>query len=67
VFGNGCIFGYYGLFRTSRLGDCSWYVTDRSKAVVAVTDAKTAVFTPADTDGFLKAVGALAERVHTGV
>jgi hypothetical protein len=58
LWGNGGVFGHYGLFRTSKLGKCTWYVTDRSKAVVVVTDAKTALFSPADASGFLAAVGA---------
>jgi hypothetical protein len=60
LWGNGGVFGYYGLFRTSKLGKCTWYLTDRSKAVVVVTSAKTVVLSPADTDGFLKAIGAPA-------
>ena len=60
TFGNGGLFGYYGLYRTSKLGKCTWYVTDRSKAVVVITGAKTAVLSPADPDGFLKAIGAPA-------
>jgi len=60
LWGNGGMFGYYGLYRTSRLCKCTWYVTDRSKAVIVVTDAKTVVLSPADVDGFLKAIGAPA-------
>jgi hypothetical protein len=60
LFGNGGLFGYYGRFRTTKLGSCTWYVTDRSKAVVVVTDAKTIVLSPADTTGFLAAIGAPA-------
>ena len=58
LFGNGGLFGYYGLFRTSKLGKCTWYVTNRSNAVVVVTSAKTAVFSPDDMDGFLTAIRA---------
>jgi hypothetical protein len=60
LWGNGGMFGYYGLFRTSKLGKCTWYVTDKSKAVVVITDAKTALFSPADVGGFLAAIGAPA-------
>jgi hypothetical protein len=60
LFGNGGLFGYYGLFRTSQLGKCTWYVTDRSKAVVIVTGTKTAVFSPDDVDGFLATIRASA-------
>lgn len=60
LWGSGGMFGYYGLFRTSKLGKCTWYVTDRSKAVVVVTEAKTALFSPGDVTGFLAAIGAPA-------
>jgi hypothetical protein len=60
LWGNGGMFGFYGLFRTSKLGKCTWYITDKSKAVVVVTDAKTALFSPGDVSGFLAAVGAPA-------
>lgn len=56
LWGNGGLFGYYGLFRTTRLGRCTWYVTDRSRVVVLVSGAKTALFSPDDVDGFLAAV-----------
>jgi hypothetical protein len=58
VWGNGGMFGYYGLFRTTKLGKCRWYLTDKSKAVVVATAAKTFLFSPADPAGFLAAVGA---------
>jgi hypothetical protein len=58
LFGNGGLFGYYGLFRTSKLGKCTWYMTNRRQPVVVVTQAKTALFSPDDVDGFLSAVGA---------
>ena len=56
LFGSGGLFGYYGLYRTSRLGACRWYLTDRSKAVV-VAGGKTALFSPDDREGFLNAIG----------
>ncbi len=56
LWGSGGMFGYYGLFRTSRLGKCWWYVTNRRNSVVVVTEAKTALFSPDDVDGFLAAV-----------
>lgn len=61
LFGSGGMFGYYGLFRTRRLGRSYWYVTDRSKAVV-VAGTKTAVFSPDDVDGFLAAVRAAGDN-----
>ena len=60
LFGNGGLFGFYGLFRTSKLGKSTWYVTNRGKAVVVVTGAKTALFSPDDVAGFIAAIGAPA-------
>ncbi len=57
LWGNGGLFGYYGLFRTSKLGKCHWYATDRSKMVVVVTADKTLVLSPDDRDSFLAAAG----------
>ena len=58
LFGNGGLFGYYGLFRTAKLGKCTWYVTNRANSVVIVTGAKTAVFSPDDVPAFLSAISA---------
>jgi hypothetical protein len=58
LFGNGGLFGYYGLFRTSKLGKSTWYVTNRGKAVVVITGSKTVLFSPDDVDGFIAAIGA---------
>jgi hypothetical protein len=60
TFGNGGLFGYYGQFRTSKLGKCIWYVTNQRNAVVVITGAKTALFSPDDMDGFLAAIRASA-------
>ncbi|HLK63581.1 MAG TPA: PH domain-containing protein [Bryobacteraceae bacterium] len=54
LWGNGGLFGYYGLFRTSKLGRCWWYLTNRDNAVVLVTPAITALFSPDDVAGFLQ-------------
>jgi len=56
LFGNGGLFGYYGLFRTSRLGKCTWYVTNRANIVVLITESKTALFSPDEVEGFLSAI-----------
>ena len=58
LWGSGGMFGYYGLFRTSKLGKCTWYVTSRARAVVLITETKTTLFSPDDVDGFLAAVRA---------
>jgi hypothetical protein len=60
VFGNGGLFGYYGLFRTSKLGTCSWYVTNRGNAVVLITSTKTVVLSPDDVYGFVAKIKAVA-------
>jgi hypothetical protein len=60
LFGDGGLFGYYGLFRTSKLGKSTWYVTNRGKAVVVITGAKTMLFSPDDVDRFIAAIRASA-------
>ena len=64
-FGNGGLFGYYGLYRTSKLGKCSWYVTDRGKGVILFTGTKTMVFSPDDAAGFISALRAAASLPDT--
>ena len=56
LLGNGGLFGYYGQFRTAKLGNCTWYVTNQSHAVVVITRAGTTVVSPDDADGFLAAI-----------
>jgi hypothetical protein len=56
LWGSGGLFGWYGLFRTSKLGKCTWYVTNRGNAVVVITAVKTALFSPDDADRFIRAV-----------
>jgi hypothetical protein len=56
LWGSGGLFGYYGRFRTARLGRCTFYVTDRNNLVVVKTAAKTVLFSPDDVDGFLSAI-----------
>jgi hypothetical protein len=65
LFGNGGLFGYYGLYRTSKLGRSTWYVTNRSKAVVVITGAKTVLVSPDDIDGFITAIRASAPVLMT--
>jgi hypothetical protein len=67
LWGSGGMFGYYGLFRTSKLKKCWWYVTDRQNTVVVVTDEKTALFSPDDGDGFLAAIRATVPVPETPV
>ena len=65
LWGSGGMFGYYGLFRTSKLKKCWWYVTDRRNTVVVITDEKTALFSPDDVDGFLAALRAMVPVPET--
>ena len=60
VSGSGGLFGYYGLFRTPKLGRCRLYLTDRSKIVVLVTGSHTTLFSPDDVTGFVRAIRAAA-------
>jgi hypothetical protein len=60
LFGDGGLFGYYGLFRTSKLGKSNWYLTNRGNAVVVITGSKTILVSPDDADGFLAAIRASA-------
>jgi hypothetical protein len=58
LWGSGGLFGYYGLFRTTRLGRCTWYVTNRKNVVVIIAQLKTTLYSPDDVDGFLEAIRA---------
>jgi hypothetical protein len=58
LWGSGGLFGWYGLYRTSKLGMCRWYVTNRGNAVVVIAGRKTTVFSPDDADGFIAAIQA---------
>jgi hypothetical protein len=58
LWGSGGLFGYYGLFNMSGLGRATWYVTKRSNAVIVVTEAKTALFSPDNVDAFMMAIRA---------
>ena len=60
LFGSGGLFGWYGLFRTSKLGRSTWYVTDRKHAVVLAAAEKITLVSPDDLDGFLAAIQRLA-------
>jgi hypothetical protein len=55
VFGSGGLFGHYGIFHTSRLGKCTWYVTNRRRSVVLTGRSGTVVLSPDDVDGFIAA------------
>ena len=64
VWGSGGLFGYYGRFRTATLGLCTWYVTDRSRAVVARFREKTVLVSPGDVAGFLETIRPFAPSLQ---
>jgi hypothetical protein len=66
IFGSGGLFGYYGLFRNSELGESNWYVTDRGHAVVLIGDSGTAIVSPDDQAGFIAALGNRAPAPKSG-
>ncbi len=72
LWGSGGLFGYFGLFRTTKLGRCTWYATNRKNLTVVVGARKTTVYSPDDTEGFLRAIRAQvpipeSERVQTAI
>jgi hypothetical protein len=56
LWGSGGLFGYYGWFRTARLGKSRWFMTNRSNSVILVTGEGTIVLSPSDVAGFLASV-----------
>jgi hypothetical protein len=58
--GSSGLFGYYGLFRSPKLGKFTAYVTNRNNRVLVITGSKTALFSPDDVDEFLNAIHASA-------
>jgi hypothetical protein len=60
LWGSGGLFGYYGYFRTAKLGKCRWYVTNRRDSVIVVRDGGTIVLSPSDAGGFLASVRRVA-------
>jgi hypothetical protein len=62
LWSSGGLFGYDGLYRTAKPGQCRWYVADRRRIVVLVTAAETALFSPDDPKGFARAIRAAASH-----
>ena len=48
IFGRGGLFGYYGVFRSPKLGKSTWFVTRHSHAVIVLTSAGNFVLSPDD-------------------
>lgn len=65
LWASGGLFGYYGLFKTAKLGQCRWYVTNRSHSVIVVTGERTVVLSPDDVPGFLALVRSVAPVPET--
>jgi Bacterial PH domain len=54
IFGDGGLFGYYGKFRNSSLGQMTWYVTRRDKIVLVQTAKdKKIILSPDDPQRFV--------------
>ena len=56
LWGSGGLLGYYGRFKTAKLGQCRWYMTNRSNSVIVVTGDRTLILSPNDVPGFLASV-----------
>lgn len=54
--GNGGLFGYYGKYKSDKLGSHVWYVTDMSKRVVLETADGVVVVSPDDPEKFIQAL-----------
>jgi hypothetical protein len=54
--GNGGLFGYYGKYKSDRLGEHRWYVTDVARRVVVETREGAVVVSPDDPAKFIAAV-----------
>lgn len=60
LWGSGGLFGYYGLFSSSKLGKFTEYATSRENAVLVVSGSKNVIFSPDDVDGFMASIRAAA-------
>jgi len=67
LFGSGGLFGWYGLFRTSKLGKSTRYVTDRSHAGVLVSGARTVLISPDEVERFLSVVRLTVPQTPTAL
>lgn len=55
-FGVGGLFGWYGKFANSKLGDMTWYVTRRDKLVLIIKkDGKKILISPDEAEAFVSA------------
>lgn len=56
TFGVGGLFGYFGSFANSKLGNMTWYATRRNKAVLIQTTDKKIIVTPNEPEKFVQAL-----------
>lgn len=56
TFGVGGLFGYFGKFANSKLGNMTWYATRRNKAVIIQTNNKKIIVTPDEPQRFVESV-----------
>jgi hypothetical protein len=55
TFGVGGLFGWYGKFANSKLGDMTWYITRRDKPVLIIKkDGKKILISPNEAEAFVK-------------
>jgi hypothetical protein len=60
LWGSGGLFGYCGIFQMPRLGKATWYLTNRNKAVIVITEGKTVLLSPDNVDDFVRSIPATA-------
>ncbi len=66
VAGNGGLFGYYGTFRSRKLGLFTAYATNWRSSIVIETGGRTLVVTPEETEMFLSRLSESVEEVMKG-
>lgn len=60
TFGVGGLFGWYGKFSNSQLGNMTWYLTRRDKAILIITKThKKILISPDDGEAFTQAYNSL--------
>jgi hypothetical protein len=62
LWGSGGLFGYFGIFSTTKLGRSTQYGTNRKNLVVRITEKQTVVLSPDDPTGLQSAVGYVPAR-----
>ncbi|MFN8322554.1 MAG: PH domain-containing protein [Chitinophagales bacterium] len=56
TFGVGGLFGYFGKFTNTQLGNMTWYATQRSNYVLLITNTNRIILTPDNPKNFLAAL-----------